>query len=108
MSTLLSAAIVGCGRPRRESGSTGFGIAHPHARGYEAHPDTTIVAVADIKRENGEAFAREHDVPNVYDSHEEMLEKESIDIVIPIDEGDQYWIWSPFGSAAAGAIASLD
>jgi UDP-N-acetylglucosamine 3-dehydrogenase len=77
----LNAAVIGCGRPRRESGATGFGIAHPHAAGYKAHPNVSLVAVADINRENGEAFAQEHGVPNVYDSHEEMLEKESIDVV---------------------------
>lgn len=77
----LRSAIIGTGRPRRASGSTGFGIAQHHAQGYAAHPDVDLVAVADIKRENGEAFAAEHDVPNVYESHEAMLEKESIDIV---------------------------
>ena len=73
--------IIGCGRPRRESGATGFGMAHAHAAGYETCPDTEIVAVADIKRENGGAFAEEHGVPGVYGDYTEMLEKENLDIV---------------------------
>lgn len=66
----LSAAIIGCG-----------GIARHHAVGYNAHPGVTLVAVADINPVNGKAFAKEHEVPTVYSSHEEMFEKESVDIV---------------------------
>jgi len=77
----LRAAIIGCGRPRSESGSTGYGISHLHATGYAQHPDVSLVAVADIKPDNGQAFAETHGVPGIYDSHEGMLEKESIDIV---------------------------
>ena len=73
--------IIGCGRPRNTEGATGFGMAHRHAEGYEACPDTEIVAVADIARENGEAFARERNVPNVYEDYREMLEKEDLDMV---------------------------
>ncbi len=81
MMAQFKVGIIGCGRPRRETGATGFGMAHAHAVGYKTCPDTEIVAVADIKRENGDAFAEEHGVPAVYGDYTEMLEKEDLDIV---------------------------
>jgi predicted dehydrogenase len=73
--------IIGCGRPRSEEGSTGFGMAHAHAEGYEAVPDCEIVACADIKKENLKRFAEEHNVPKTYLDYKEMLKKENLDIV---------------------------
>ncbi len=73
--------IIGCGRPRSESGATGFGMAHLHAAGYEASPDAEIVAVADISQTNLEAFRKEHNVPRGYLSAEEMFAHEDLDIV---------------------------
>ena len=73
--------IIGCGRPRRTEGATGFGISHLHAAGYKTCPDTEIVACADIKRENAEAFAQEHNVPRIYEDYREMLAQERPDIV---------------------------
>ncbi|MGC9348215.1 MAG: alpha/beta fold hydrolase [Anaerolineae bacterium] len=74
-------AIIGCGRPRREAGATGFGMAHFHAAGYEASPDAEIVAAVDINPVNLDAFCEEHDVPRGYLSVDEMLENEDVDIV---------------------------
>ena len=56
-------------------------MAHLHAAGYEACPDTEIVAVADIKPENGDAFAEEQQVPRVYEDYNDMLKREDLDIV---------------------------
>jgi len=47
--TKFKVGIIGTGRPRSESGATGFGMAHMHAAGYEASPDAEIVAACDIK-----------------------------------------------------------
>ncbi|MSS71498.1 MAG: Gfo/Idh/MocA family oxidoreductase [Candidatus Latescibacteria bacterium] len=80
MST-FKVGIIGCGRPRRSEGATGFGISHHHAAGYLACPDTEIVACADIKPENAEAFAQKHNVPRTYEDYREMLTKERPDIV---------------------------
>ena len=77
----LRVGIIGCGRPRSEGNSTGFGMAHLHAAGYEASPKTTIVAVADISRENLDAFRNEHSVPRGYENAEKMLTVENLDIV---------------------------
>ena len=73
--------IIGCGRPWKSEGATGFGQGHVHAEGYKASPDCELVAAADIKQENLDAFCEQHDIPNGYLSHAEMLEKEDLDIV---------------------------
>lgn len=74
-------AIIGCGRPRSEENATGFGQAHAHAHGYQASADCEIVAAADIRQENLDAFCTEYDIPNGYLDYHEMLAKEKIDIV---------------------------
>ena len=49
-----TAAIIGCGK--RGAGRGGaFGIAEAHAQAYLAHPQTTLVAAADISAENLQA-----------------------------------------------------
>jgi len=73
--------IIGCGRPRREKGSTGFGQGHIHAAGYKVSPDCEIVAAADIAQENLDAFCQEHDIPRGYLDYHEMLDREDLDIV---------------------------
>jgi UDP-N-acetylglucosamine 3-dehydrogenase len=73
--------IIGCGRPRRAEGSTGFGQGHIHAAGYEASPDCELVAAADISQDNLDAFCQRHDVPAGYLDYHEMLETEKLDIV---------------------------
>jgi predicted dehydrogenase len=73
--------IIGTGRPRSQEGATGFGMARMHVAGYQALPDCEIVAAADIKQENLDAFCEEHHIPHGYLSHAEMLEKEDLDIV---------------------------
>lgn len=79
--TRFKVGIIGCGRPWKAEGATGFGMGHRHAAGYEASPDAEIVAAADIKRENLEAFCEEHEVPNGYLDADEMFAQEDLDIV---------------------------
>ena len=38
--------IIGCGRPLRSEGATGYGMSHAHAWGYKMSPDAQIVALA--------------------------------------------------------------
>ena len=73
--------IIGCGRPRRLEGATGFGQGHVHATGYEASPDCAIVAAADIKQENLDFFCEQHNAPRGYLDYKEMLAQEDLDIV---------------------------
>lgn len=73
--------FIGTGRkPERPSGK-GYAMAYAHADAYKLLPDCEFVACADIVEENARAFAQTYNVPAVYTSHREMLEKEHIDIV---------------------------
>src|SRR6266571_2825102 len=73
--------IIGCGRPRKSQGASGFGMAHFHANGYTASADTTIVALADINLDNARAFQAVHGGERIYTDYQEMLAREQLDIV---------------------------
>jgi UDP-N-acetylglucosamine 3-dehydrogenase len=78
-------AIIGCGRPIRTEGATGFGQSHLHARGYAASGKCELVALADISQANAEAFAAEHGdpahPPALYLDYQQMLAEVKPDIV---------------------------
>lgn len=73
--------IIGCGRPLRTEGATGFGMSNWHAKAYEQSPDCEIVALADISTENALAFQQEHGGEHIYTDYHEMLKMERPDIV---------------------------
>ena len=74
--------IIGCGRPWKSEGATGFGMSHQHAFGYKASGHATIVALADVVRSNAEAFAAIHGgADGIYTDYHEMLAKAKLDIV---------------------------
>jgi predicted dehydrogenase len=73
--------IIGCGRPWKSDGATGFGMANYHARGYAASPHTQIVALADLSLENAQVFQAVHGGERIYQDYREMLDKERLDIV---------------------------
>jgi UDP-N-acetylglucosamine 3-dehydrogenase len=76
--------IIGCGRkpgPGPDGRMRGGGIAENHAKGYEAHGRTRIVAAADISKENLESFQERHQVAAGYLDYREMLAKEHLEIV---------------------------
>ncbi len=77
----IRVGIIGCGRSRQQAGATGYGMAHAHAAGYEAHPRARIVALADINLENAAAFQQEHGGERTYASYAEMLAQEQLDMV---------------------------
>ena len=77
----LRSAIIGCGKPWGKEGSTGSGISHGHAAGYKASPLTELVAVADINRENAEAFVAEHGPAEIFVDYKEMLATVKPDLV---------------------------
>lgn len=82
MPETLRAAIIGTGRPHGSEGRTGSGMAHSHARGYNAYPGAEIVALADIRPENAQAFAEQH-CPKaaLYTDFKKMLKAEKPDVV---------------------------
>jgi predicted dehydrogenase/pimeloyl-ACP methyl ester carboxylesterase len=79
--TRFKVGIIGCGRPWKTAGATGFGMGHLHAAGYEASPDAEIVAAADVNQENLGLFCQQHNVPHGYLSADEMFATERLDIV---------------------------
>ena len=73
--------IIGCGRPWKSEGASGFGMAHFHAHGYTASADATIVALADINLDNARAFQAMHGGERIYTDYQQMLAREQLDIV---------------------------
>lgn len=73
--------FIGCGRPWKSEGATGFGMSHCHAKGYADSPHSRIVALSDLVRENAEAFRAIHGGDTLYEDYHEMLAKENLDIV---------------------------
>ena len=62
-------------------GVIGLGMGKGHIRGYQSHPNAEVVAIADQSVERLEACGNEFNVPSRYESAEEMLEKEELDVV---------------------------
>jgi len=62
--------IIGCG-----------GIARDHARAYGKIQNVKIVAGAEPDAGRREEFARDFGIQNSYEDYQEMLEKESLDII---------------------------
>jgi predicted dehydrogenase len=73
--------IIGCGRPWRTEGATGLGQGNVHAEGYKAPSDCRLVAAADIKQDNLDAFCAAHDIAASYLDYRKMLNAENLDIV---------------------------
>jgi UDP-N-acetylglucosamine 3-dehydrogenase len=73
--------IIGCGRPWKSAGASGFGMSNYHAQGYTASPDAAIVALADINLDNARAFQAAHGGEQIYADYREMLARERLDIV---------------------------
>ncbi len=71
MSEQYRVGIIGCGR-----------IADMHARGYNAEPRTTVVALSEIEEGKAEEFAEEHGFDaRIYADYREMLAGEDLDLV---------------------------
>lgn len=77
-----SYAVIGCGKPWKAEGSTGFGMAHRHVTGFKS-AGCTLVATADIKEENAKAFADQHgdSSTRVFTDYHQMLAQVKPDIV---------------------------
>jgi predicted dehydrogenase len=81
-SSPLKIAMIGCGRPLRTEGATGFGMAHRHMAGYAAYGNCTLTAVVDLNRGNAEAFIGEHNPKAaIFPDSVEMMEAIKPDVV---------------------------
>lgn len=86
---------------RIKVGIVGLGlVARSHLKGYLAHPRAEVVAVCDLSEEHARTFARQHHVPQVYTSYEEMLAKGGIDLV---DIATPTFLHAPMALQAARA-----
>ncbi len=76
----LKVAIIGTGRPQMTA--SGFGMAHRHMAGFRASGRCQLAAVADISRENAEAFIAVHDpAAAIYADYREMMATVKPDLV---------------------------
>ncbi len=78
----LSVAMIGCGKPWRSEGATGFGMAHRHMAGYAAYGRCRLAAVVDLSRENAEAFVARHEpTARIFADTREMMAAVRPDVV---------------------------
>jgi predicted dehydrogenase len=75
-------------RNTRVDGRVGVGVLgagawaeFAHLPGYKRDPRCELVAIADPVIEQARAFAEKFGIPNVYDSHAELIAREDIDLV---------------------------
>lgn len=68
MERVLNIGIIGAG-----------GIAHCHSQGYKSCSNVKMTCVCDIDLDKAKAFANEFGIARVYESFEEMIEKEELD-----------------------------
>ena len=75
--------IVGTGPDPESRDRDGYAMAYRHAAGYGKLEDCSLIACADIVRENAEAFAKHHDLGqgSVYEDHRTMVREAEPDVV---------------------------
>jgi predicted dehydrogenase len=79
-----SVAVIGAGPdPDNPVSGESFSMGYRHAWAFEDHEDCEIVAVADVVRENAEAFADEFGIDDdaVFEDHSEMLAAMDLNVV---------------------------
>ena len=81
-SSPLKVAMIGCGKPRGTEGATGFGMAHRHMAGYTRSGRCTLAAVADLSRENAEAFVAQYNpAAAIFSDYRKMMRVVRPDVV---------------------------
>ena len=83
---MFRVAMVGCGRMAGTIDDEVVGypasvLPYSHAAAYQIHPETDIVAAADINPEALDRFCERYGVENRYDDYEEMVLAQKPDIV---------------------------
>lgn len=76
----LRVGIIGCGKPWKTDGSTGFGMSREHAKGY-LRAGCRLAALADVKRENAEAFQQDIGGDQIFTDYHQMLAEAKPDVV---------------------------
>lgn len=74
--------LIGCGRPWKTPGATGFGMNSVHLLGYKASGCSDVVALCDIDAESAKLFQTKHGTSaKIYTDYKEMLATEKPDVV---------------------------
>ncbi len=75
-------AIIGTGRPWKSEGATGFGMAHPHYKGFTKTERTNLIAIADINTHHAKQFLVDYESDAThYLDYKQMLAEAKPDIV---------------------------
>jgi predicted dehydrogenase len=78
----LRVAFIGTGRKPERAGPMGYAMAYQHGNAYKLLPEAVeMVAAADIRPENAEAFAANFGFTDIYTDYHEMLAKVKPDLV---------------------------
>lgn len=78
----LRVAFIGTGRKPEKAGPMGYAMAYQHGDAYLKMPDDVeMVAAADIRPENAEAFAEKFGFTDIYTDYNEMLAAVKPDLV---------------------------
>ena len=56
-------------------------VSASHLKGYARHPGVRVTAVCDRDRPRAEEFAQSHQIPEVYDSYESLLDQAQVDVI---------------------------
>ena len=95
----LKVALIGCGKPRGTKGATGFGMAHRHMAGYTRSGRCTLAAVADLSRENAEAFVAQHNpAATIFSDYRKMMRVVRPDVV-------SVCLWPHLHARVVGGVA---
>ena len=79
-------AIIGTGRPHGSEGATGYGMAHPHYKSFQASGRVDLVAIADIDESHARAFLADYNLKpdedaKIYNDYHDMLREAKPDVV---------------------------
>lgn len=66
-----------------------------HLRNYATLPECEVVAIAELKPEQGRRVAARYGVPKVYTSHEEMLAAEKLDAIVASQPFNRHGVLLP-------------
>lgn len=77
----LKVAFIGTGKVPERAGPLGYAMAYRHAEAYKLLDEVEMVACADIRPENAQAFADKYGIGEVFTDYHEMLPAIKPDLV---------------------------
>src|SRR3989304_9828579 len=77
----LRVGFIGTGKRKERRDALGYAMAYDHGAAYAEDDRCEMVACADIVEDNAKAFADHFGIPRTYTDYNEMLAKETPDVV---------------------------